>query len=104
MAAFRGLQTPDFDCPQGLPWQPHAPQSAYEATRQAIQAAPNVCIWSVLKEEARLTEAFLAMHAHRSACWKAHQRRRLVGFYQAAKAKIPSCSPTAFQPPGTPDC
>ena len=82
--AFPDLEMSDFPCPEGFPW---ATTYDYSSIREEILAAPADGFWVDLKEELRLLEAFLALHASQTPCWKSRQKSRLVGFYHTAKAK-----------------
>lgn len=85
---FDDLPLVDFPCPAGLPWlETQAPAGGFEEVSKEIRAAPAEGFWIDLKEELRLLEAFLALHASRSPCWKRRQMARLVGFYHVARAK-----------------
>jgi len=93
--AFPDLHQADFDCPQGLPWGTgpqklrRAPSGlTYIEVAERIREAPAEPPWIVLKDELRLLEDFLQLHAHRPSCWKSHQRRRLVAWFKAAAPSL----------------
>ncbi len=68
-----------------LPGPGNAPQRLpYAHVADIIRSAPSTSPWPALKDELDRTERFLALHAHRSACWKARQRRRLITWYRTA--------------------
>jgi len=103
--AFEDLTIVDFACPAGLAWLGSQGASGdFVEVAGEIRAAPAEGPWINLKEELRLVEAFLALHADRPPCWKRRQMARLVGFYHAMVAKFAAVTPSSppLQPPGKP--
>jgi len=61
--------------------------SRYRKVVAEIRAAPDTGLWPALKDFLRITEEMLLIHARRSPCWRARQRRRIIRMYHTAVRK-----------------
>lgn len=96
---FADIGSVDWACPNGREWVGLSSGESGSGSRaflgfdqvvNAILLAPEVGLWSLLKDELRILTDVLVYQGHRPACWKRRQRMRLISQYNVVVAKMKS--------------